>query len=69
MRVLSFSLKAIVPATITKKKYFVKDKDDLQIYSISYHYCDDYKVSIKDQKPKLIHRTYYLQEFGEPPSK
>jgi len=60
VRVLSFSLKSIVPANITKKKYFLKDKDDSHIYSISYHYCGDYKVSVKDQKPSLVHRTYYL---------
>ena len=68
MRVLSFSLKSIVPATISKKKYFLKDKDESHIYAISYHFCGDYKVSVKDQKPRLIHRTYYLEELGKPMS-
>lgn len=61
MRVLSFSIKTIVPATISKKKYFLKDKDESQIYAISYSYCGDYKISAKDQKPKLISKTYYLE--------
>lgn len=65
VRVMSFSIKSVVPATVTTKKYFPTDrKDDTHLYAISYHISEEYKISIKDKDLKLKHRTYYLQTLG-----
>lgn len=61
---MSFSIKEIVPATILKRKYFPDNKDDSQIYAISCHFCEDYKINIKDERPKLVHKTFYLSAIG-----
>ena len=65
MRVMSFSLKAVIPSTVSTKKYFPTErKDETHIYAISYHLCENYNVSIKDGKHTLKHKTFYLKEFG-----
>ena len=40
VRALSFSLKAVIPSTVSTKKYFPTErKDETHIYAISYHLC------------------------------
>jgi hypothetical protein len=69
VRVMSFSIREIVPGTISKRKAFPRDKDDSQLYAISYHYCPEYRISIKEERPTLHHRTFYLEAFGKAESK
>jgi DNA polymerase alpha subunit A len=65
MRVMSISIKAVVPAQVKVKKLFNTNRvDELHIYAISYFLCEDYQVELKPSKYMGSSRTLYLKEFG-----
>lgn len=65
MRVMSISIKAVVPQQVKLKKLFNTNRvDDLHIYAISYFLCDDYQVELKPSKYFGVSRTFFLKEFG-----
>jgi len=69
LRVLSFSLKFVKPAEVTKKKLFlnVKDPKENVIFAICCHYCRSYDIEAKPKKPELLGSMYYLTSLGKPP--
>lgn len=65
MRVMSISIKAVVPQQVKLKKLFNTNKvDELHIYAISYFLCEDYQVELKPSRYNGISRTFFLKEFG-----
>jgi hypothetical protein len=62
MRVMSISLKAVVPSQVKLKKLFNTNKiEELHIYSISYFFCEDYHIESKPSNYKGMCRTFYLK--------
>lgn len=65
MRVMSISIKAVVPAQVKVKRLFNTNRvDELHIYAISYFLCDDYQVELKPSRYMGTSRTLFLKEFG-----
>ena len=65
MRVMSISIKSVVPAQVKLKKLFNTNRvDELHIYAISYFFCDDYQIESKPASYKGSSRTFFLKEFG-----
>jgi len=65
MRVMSISIRAIEPSKVKIKRLFNTSKiDELHIYAISYHVCEDYNVESKPSKPVFRTRTFFNKEFN-----
>ncbi len=65
MRVMSISIKTIVPLQLKEKKLFnTNNVDELHLYAISYFLCDDYQVELKPTRYHGVNRTFFLKEFG-----
>jgi hypothetical protein len=65
MRVMSISIKAVVPSQVKVKKLFNTNRvDELHIYAISFFICEDYQVELKPYKYMGTSRTLFLKEFG-----
>jgi len=70
MRVMSISLKAVVPSQVKLKKLFNTNRiEELHIYAISYFFCEDYQIESKPTHYKGVSHTFYLKEFGGPSTK
>lgn len=66
MRVMSISIKAVVPTQVKLKRLFNTNRiDQLHIYSISYYLCDDYQVELKPNSYTGKSKTLFLKEFGK----
>ena len=65
MRVMSISLKAVLPSQVKLKRLFnTNNLEELHIYAISYYYCENYLVDSKPSKYNGVGRTFFLKEFG-----
>lgn len=65
MRVMSLSVKAVVPSQLKVKRYFkTENSDDVQIYAISYTFCKEYDVELKPNKYNTFSRVYYVKGMG-----
>ena len=65
MRVMSISIKAVIPAQVKLKRLFNTNRvDELHIYAISFFLCEDYQVELKPNRYSGISRTLFVKEFG-----
>lgn len=65
MRVMSISIKAVIPSQVKLKRLFNTNRvDELHIYAISFFLCEDYQVELKPNRYSGISRTLFLKEFG-----
>jgi len=62
MRVMSLSIKAVVPSQLKKKSLFNTNRiEDLHIYAVSYYFCDQYAVEFKPAKYQGKSKTIFLK--------
>ena len=62
MRVMSLSIKAVVPSQVKLKRLFNTNRvDELHIYAISFFICDDYQIEAKPSNYVGLSRTLFLK--------